>query len=273
MRQGQRGGSEITEAAGGPRTTKPRVQLSLSQIFLTGDGLLGRLHDADDGVPVFFGVGQALEHQRHRRVARCAGVVLDLGQRALVDLLARQIHGANHGHIQLALKQGAPCQGQRDEAGALPCREAQARSAQVELAVETIGGNVGHRPHHAGRAEGRDDLSFFPLQPGLVVRRAPAAVAKLLGQAPAQPIAADLRVRLHGHQHAGALAPEHAAGLGQRLLSGLEHEQLLRQRLLQIPGRKAQVRERQLEGAGADLGQTTSAGPDQRVTGEQRPSQ
>ena len=273
MRQDQRGGREITEAAGGPRTTEPRVQLSLSQSVFTGDGFFGRLHHADDGVPVFLCVGQALEHQRHRRISRYAGVGLDFGQRAVVDLLARQIHGANHGRVQLTLEQRAPCQGQRDEAGALPGREAQARSAQVELAVETIRGNVGHCAHHAGRAESRDDLSSFPLQPGLVVRWAPASVAKLLGQAPAQPMATDLRVRLHGHQHAGALTSEHAAGLGQRLLSGLQHEQLLRQRLLQIPGRKAQVREIQLEGAGADLRQTIGPGPDQRVSGEQRLSQ
>ena len=60
-----------------------------------------------------------------------------------------------------------------------------------------------------------------------------------MGQPPAGAVSRDLGITTHAHQHSGALAWQGDAL--RRLAGSFKHQRLLRQRLLQIIGRKTQT--------------------------------
>jgi len=218
--------------------TEARVGRAVTQAeHLIGRGRLGGCvaQEGQDRVTVALGILLALEDHHHGGVARrAARTVTDGREGRLVHELDTQIHRSDQRGVGLARLQAAAGQLERAQARQLLRRDGQAGPAEIELLAQTVGDDVRHRADDARRSEQRHEAVAGLSRPA---RRR----AERLGPArdsPACAVPRDLCVALHADVRRRALVRQRDAvhGLQRRC----QEQQLLRQGLLQIPGRKAQ---------------------------------
>ena len=113
-------------------------------------------------------------------------------------------------------------------------------ATDIELAVQTVRGNVRHRSEHALRTEERHDAFASSAHPGIIE----AERSGPFGETPARPVARDFRVALGADQDArcfGGKVETFGSLPGRR-----EDHRLLAKRLLQIVRWKTQARKFEL---------------------------
>ena len=111
---------------------------------------------------------------------------------------------------------------------------------EIELAVDSVGGDIRHCAEHARRGEHRHDAI-------------PGCIEQIGGPTPSEPppcaVSGDFGVALCAHQHRGSFAGQRDAV--HRFTRALEHLKLLREGGLQVVWRKAQRREPDRHALGA----------------------
>ena len=207
----QRRGGDVQETGRGVRVTEDRGEARESVVeperhLGVSRGLVD--DDRDHGIAVSPRVVQALQDQDDRRVA--AGLAIrgqEIACGGEVDGFGREIDRADNRGVDLAGGERAPRDLERADPGELLGRHREARTGGVELSVQAIGDDVGHRAEHARRAEERHEAVPGAKSPRLV--RAP--LDGPLREAPARAVPRDLRIALHPDEDAGALARQRAA--------------------------------------------------------------
>ena len=249
--QGERGGREVDQPRGGVGVADLRHQaLDAFGQPETQLGRAGAVEHRVDPVAPREGVGEPAQDQHHRRVARELAVGREEGGgRGPVDRLAREVHRAHQGGIELPGAQRAGGDAEGDQAGALLGRDRERRSPEVELARHPVGHDVGHGPDHRGRIEGRDHRVARSGEPARV------GVGLAGDQPPARPPAGHLRVGAHADQHPGPLPRQVPCVVGGFPCRG-EQGELLGQCALEVVGGKLEPGELDLDvlGPGVDGG-------------------
>ncbi len=190
-------------------------------------------------------VGETGEHEHDGGIAGRRRFA-ERSARSGVYRLARQVDRTHDGRVDLARTQRPERDGERRRSRVLLDEDRVARAPEVELRVEPVRGNVGHRPEHARRFEDGDDRVAHRLEPG----RIGAERVLPFGESPAHAVACDLGIRLHPDEHARPLARQRREVV-DRFACRLQEQDLLAQRLLQIVRREAQALELELHFLGA----------------------
>ena len=229
--QGERGGREVDQPRGGVGVADPRHQaLDAFGQPETQLGRAGAVKHRVDPVAPRDGVGEPAQDQHHRRVARELAVGREEGGgRGPVDRLAREVHRAHQGGIELPGAKRAGGDAEGNQPGALLGRDRERRSPEVELARHPVGHDVGHGPDHRGRIEGRDHRVACCGEPARV------GVGLAGDQPPACPPTGYLRVSAHADQHPGPLPRQAPCVVGGFPCRG-EQGELLGQCVLEVVG-------------------------------------
>jgi hypothetical protein len=187
---------------------------------------------SDDGkhrLPIALGVFEALEHEYDRGVAGNASV---LGKKCfdstLMNRFAREVSGAHYRCVELSVTERAEGELESTHARELLRSKGEGRSADIELAVETVGRNIRHRTEHSLRTEERNDAFSGTLHPGVIEPQRGGP----FGEAPARSIARDLGIALSAYQNAGGVARQVETFRG--FARSREDHRLLTKGLLQI---------------------------------------
>ena len=186
----------------------------------------------------------ALENQQTRPVRHHVAV---LGhhrfERRRVDGLRPDVHRAHHRRVHVAAAERPEREFEAVQPRELLRRNDTAGAPAPVLPVEAVRHDVGHEAERRRRQRPRDDLLPRRLDPPGRHRAGPHVRQKLL-QPQIQPKAAGVRIATHADKHRSAVK-RHDLHLCQSLVRHLERQHLLRERVLQILGRKGRALQRQ----------------------------
>ena len=264
-------GRHVEEAGSTVGVTEPSGDLAPSDVGIETDAgrprpvrrvrlAVGLREESDDGTPRPLGILLTHEDEDHRGVA---GLLSILGQngrgRRFVGGLVGEVRGSHHRDIDLAGLQRPHRQLQRIDAGELLAGDGEARCPPVLAGVDAVRRDVGHAADDPRRRE---------MASRTIVGGSPALHVHVLGDElpKTHPQPVPCRFRVHAHPDVDPRAIRiHGPHLGQGFVEDGEDGRLLSETLLQIVGRKAQLRHRKgdLPGHGGGLHPRTDQATDE----------